>query len=51
MKKILIAGTRSIGLEIAHLFSHENKIICIDHGKYFQKIKEVLPKVRLMIKS
>lgn len=48
MKKILIAGTGSIGSEIAYLFSNEYEIICVDHGKYFQKIKEVLPKVKLV---
>lgn len=48
MKKILIAGTGSIGSEIAYLFSNEYEIICIDHGKYFQKIKEKLPKVKLV---
>lgn len=48
MKKILIAGTGSIGSEIAYLFSNEYEVICVDHGKYFQKIKEILPKVKLI---
>ena len=46
--KILIVGAGSIGSEIAHLFSNEYEITCIDHGRSFSILKKKLPKVRFV---
>ncbi|MGQ0376494.1 MAG: NAD-dependent epimerase/dehydratase family protein [Nitrososphaerota archaeon] len=44
MKKIVIAGSGYIGAEIAHTFSDNYEVVCIDHGKNFDIIKKKLPK-------
>ena len=46
MMKVLIAGTGSIGSEIAYAFHNKSDIICIDHGKNFEILRKELPKIR-----
>ena len=48
MKKILIAGLGSIGAEIASTFYSKFEITCIDHGRYFDVIKQKLPEINLI---
>ena len=48
MKKILIAGLGSIGAEIASAFYSKFEITCIDHGRYFDVIKQKLPEINLI---
>ena len=43
--KILIVGLGSIGSEIAFTFYPSASITCIDHGKHFETIKKILPKI------
>ena len=42
---ILIVGLGSIGSEIAYTFYSSSHITCIDHGKHFESIKKILPKI------
>ena len=42
---ILIVGLGSIGSEIAYTFYPSAHITCIDHGKHFESIKKILPKI------
>jgi nucleoside-diphosphate-sugar epimerase len=42
---ILIVGLGSIGSEIAYTFYPSSYITCIDHGKHFESIKKILPKI------
>ena len=42
---ILIVGLGSIGSEIAYTFYSSSHITCIDHGKHFESIKKILPKM------
>ncbi len=42
---ILIAGLGSIGSEIAHTFYSSSNITCIDHGKHFDSLKKILPRI------
>ena len=42
---ILIVGLGSIGSEIASTFYSSSHITCIDHGKHFESIKKILPKI------
>ena len=42
---ILIIGLGSIGSEIAYTFYPSSYITCIDHGKHFESIKKILPKI------
>ena len=42
---ILIIGLGSIGSEIAYTFYSSSHITCIDHGKHFESIKKILPKI------
>lgn len=42
---ILIVGLGSIGSEIAFTFYHSASITCIDHGKHFESIKKILPRI------
>ena len=48
LKKILIAGLGSIGVEIASAFYHDFEITCIDHGRYFDIVKQKLPEINLI---
>ena len=48
MKKILIAGLGSIGIEIASAFYSKFEITCIDHGRYFDIIKQKFPELNLI---
>ena len=48
LKKILIAGLGSIGAEIASAFYSKFEITCIDHGRYFDVIKQKLPEINLI---
>ncbi len=48
MKKILIAGLGSIGIEIASAFYSKFEITCIDHGRYFDAIKQKFPELNLI---
>ena len=48
MKKILIAGLGSIGAEIASTFYSKFEITCIDHGRYFDVIKQKFPELNLI---
>ena len=48
MKKILIAGLGSIGMEIASAFYSKFEITCIDHGRYFGAIKQKFPELNLI---
>ena len=48
LKKILIAGLGSIGAEIASTFYSKFEITCIDHGRYFDVIKQKLPEINLI---
>ena len=48
MKKILIAGLGSIGMEIASAFYSKFEITCIDHGRYFDVIKQKFPELNLI---
>ena len=48
LKKILIAGLGSIGVEIASTFYHDFEITCIDHGRYFDIVKQKLPEINLI---
>ncbi len=43
--EILIVGLGSIGSEIAFTFYPSANITCIDHGKNFETIKKILPKI------
>jgi len=45
---ILIAGLGSIGFEIANTFYHSASITCIDHGKHFDSVKKILPKINFV---
>jgi nucleoside-diphosphate-sugar epimerase len=42
---ILIVGLGSIGSEIAYTFYTSSHITCIDHGKHFESLKKILPKI------
>jgi len=42
---ILITGLGSIGSEIAHTFYSSSNITCIDHGKHFESLKKILPRI------
>ena len=46
--KILIAGLGSIGAEIAFTFYPSADITCIDHGKHFETIRKILPKINFV---
>ena len=48
MKKILIAGLGSIGIEIVSAFYSKFEITCIDHGRYFDAIKQKFPELNLI---
>jgi len=48
LKKILIAGLGSIGIEIASAFYSKFEITCIDHGRYFDIIKQKFPELNLI---
>ena len=48
LKKILIAGLGSIGVEVASAFYHDFEITCIDHGRYFDVVKQKLPEINLI---
>jgi len=48
LKKILIAGLGSIGIEIASAFYSKFEITCIDHGRYFDAIKQKFPELNLI---
>ena len=45
---ILIVGLGSIGSEIAYTFYSSSHITCIDHGKHFESIKKILPKINFI---
>ena len=45
---ILIVGLGSIGSEIASTFYSSSHITCIDHGKHFESIKKILPKINFI---
>lgn len=42
---ILIAGLGSIGSEIAYTFYPSSHITCIDHGKHYESLKKILPRI------
>lgn len=46
--KILIVGAGSIGSEIAHLFTNDYEVTCIDHGRNFSILEKKLPSVRFV---
>ena len=48
MKKILIAGLGYIGTAIASAFYSKFEITCIDHGRYFDVIKQKFPELNLI---
>lgn len=43
--EILIVGLGSIGSEIAYTFYPSANITCLDHGKNFESIRKILPKI------
>jgi len=46
--KILIAGSGALGSEIAYTFHEEHKITCVDHGKNFGLLKNVLSDIEFV---
>lgn len=47
-KKILVLGTGFIGSEIAHRFSEDYEVTCIDHGRNFDVIKKQCSDLKLI---